>query len=81
MLSGKLRNIDRFVDRHGKLRTYYRFGRGRRIRLPNDIESLEFLEAYDRAAEAATTRVTSNAEAYAVFDAAPGVPNSQNPHD
>ncbi|MBS0243672.1 MAG: hypothetical protein JSS20_15960 [Proteobacteria bacterium] len=45
-----LRNIDRFVDRHGKTRCYYRSGRGPRVRLPGMPGSPEFMSAYEAAA-------------------------------
>ncbi|KAB2912685.1 MAG: tyrosine-type recombinase/integrase [Hyphomicrobiaceae bacterium] len=47
----KLKHIDRFVDRHGKARYYYRAGgRGMRIALPGRPGSPEFMSAYKRAA-------------------------------
>lgn len=56
MTGTAFKRLDQFTDRHGKPRVYYRLGRGRRIRLPNDIESAEFREAYRRAAELLTSR-------------------------
>ena len=47
----KLKHIDRFMDRHGKPRYYFRPGRGRRMRLPGEPGSIEFMEAYRRADE------------------------------
>lgn len=46
MSSGKLKNIDRFIDRHGKPRRYFRCGRGKRVRLPGEPGSAEFMAAY-----------------------------------
>lgn len=54
-----LRNIDRFTDRHGKPRHYFRAGRGRRVRLPGEPGSAEFMEAYRRAAEELASRSVS----------------------
>jgi len=31
-----LRHVDRFTDRHGRVRYYFRRGRGKRIALPRD---------------------------------------------
>lgn len=45
-----LKNVDRFVDRHGKPRHYFRARRGKRLRLPGEPGSDEFMEAYHRAA-------------------------------
>ncbi len=49
MTCARLRNIDRFLDRHGKPRHYYRVGRGPRIRLPGEPGSAEYMAAYDQA--------------------------------
>ena len=46
----KLKNIDRFTDRHGKTRCYYRPDRGARIALPGVPGSPEFMLAYEDAA-------------------------------
>ena len=46
----RLRSIDRFIDRHGKPRTYYRKGKGRRVALPGEPGGPEFMLAYDNAA-------------------------------
>jgi hypothetical protein len=54
----KLKNIDRFVDRHGKPRHYYRCGRGRRVRLPGKFGSPEFMHAYLAAAAEAALQAT-----------------------
>lgn len=45
----KLKNIDRFVDRHGKSRYYYRAGKGKRTKLPGLPGSPEFMLAYEEA--------------------------------
>ena len=46
----RLKNIDRFIDRHGKPRYYYRAGRGARVALPAAPGTLEFMLAYEQAA-------------------------------
>ena len=43
-------NVDRFIDRHGKPRHYYRRGKGACIRLPGEPGSTEFMLAYETAA-------------------------------
>jgi hypothetical protein len=48
MTSIKLKHLDRFVDRHGKVRYYFRRGRGPRIALPGEPGSLEFIAAYQQ---------------------------------
>jgi enterobacteria phage integrase len=45
----KLKNIDRFVDRHGKPRYYYRAGKGVRVALPGLPGGPEFMLAYEQA--------------------------------
>jgi integrase len=45
----KLRYVDRFKDRHGKLRYYFRRDRGPRIALPGAPGSAEFMAAYHAA--------------------------------
>lgn len=45
----KLRHIDRFVDRHGRTRYYFRRGRGARIPLTSQPGTPEFMAAYQRA--------------------------------
>lgn len=50
MANVKLKNVDSFIDRHGKPRLYYREGRGRRIRLTGEPGSPEFQLAYEQAA-------------------------------
>lgn len=46
----QLKDIDQFIDRHGKLRTYYRKGKGERVALPGEPGSPEFILAYETAA-------------------------------
>ena len=46
----RLRNIDQFIDRHGKPRHYYRRGKGARVQLPGEPGSPEFMTAYAAAA-------------------------------
>jgi integrase len=50
MTSIKLNHIDRFRDRHGKWRYYYRSGRGLRTALPGKPGAPEFMQAYEQAA-------------------------------
>jgi hypothetical protein len=50
----KLRHIDRFRDRHGKWRYYFRRERGTRVPLPGKPGSPEFMSAYQRALERIT---------------------------
>jgi hypothetical protein len=50
MPSDRLRNVDHFIDRHGKPRHYYRRGKSARIRLPGEPGSPEFMFAYASAA-------------------------------
>ncbi len=45
----KLRHIDRFRDRHGKLRHFFRRGKGVRVPLPGVPGSSEFMSAYNAA--------------------------------
>lgn len=54
----KLKHIDRFKDRHGKLRLYYRQPSGKRIPLPNEDDP-GFLTAY----QAATSSVPDSPKA------------------
>lgn len=49
MSNVRLKNIDRFIDRHGKPRHYYRAGKGARVKLPGQPGSREFLVAYEAA--------------------------------
>jgi hypothetical protein len=50
MTSDRLQNVDRFIDRHGKPRHYYRRGKGARIPLPGNPGSTAFMTAYAAAA-------------------------------
>lgn len=45
----KLKHVDRFTDRHGSARYYFRRGKGARIALPGQPGSTEFMEAYQAA--------------------------------
>lgn len=56
----KLRNVDRFVDRHGKPRHYFRAGRGKRVRLPGEPGSAEFMLVYEAAARSLVTPAKSS---------------------
>ena len=47
----KLKYIDRFVDRHGRERFYFRRDRGPRVALPGRPGSPEFMVAYEQAAQ------------------------------
>lgn len=49
MTDVRLKNIDRFIDRHGKPRHYYRARKGARVALPGELGSPEFLLAYEAA--------------------------------
>jgi integrase len=49
----RLKHIDRFVDRHGRERFYFRRSRGARVPLPGRPGSPEFMVAYERAAAGA----------------------------
>ncbi len=49
MTNHNLKHLDRFVDRNGKARYYFRRGKGARIRLPGSPGSLEFEQAYQLA--------------------------------
>lgn len=42
-------HVVREVSRHGKVKYFYRIGKGVRVRLPDDINSREFKEAYKQA--------------------------------
>jgi len=46
----RLKHIDRFRDRHGRWRYYFRAGRGKRMALPSTPGSPEFMLAYEEAA-------------------------------
>ena len=45
----KLKYVDRFKDRHGQWRYYFRRGKGPRIALPGRVGTPEFMDAYQRA--------------------------------
>ena len=45
----KLKHVDRFVDRHGHVRHYFRRDRGARVLLPGEPGSAEFMRAYEAA--------------------------------
>jgi integrase len=62
----RLPHIDRFTDRHGRVRYYYRPPRGKRVPLPGLPGTPEFLAAY-HAAAASRARPTATAST-----AAPG---------
>lgn len=49
MTSIKLKHLERFVDRHGKVRFYFRRGKGPRTPIPGVPASREFMAAYDAA--------------------------------
>ena len=49
MTTFKLRYVDRFRDRHGKVRYYFRRKHGPRFLLPGEPDSPEFIEAYREA--------------------------------
>jgi integrase len=56
MTTIRLRYVDRFVDRHGHLRHYFRRPGGRRIPLPGSPGSDEFISAYRAALEGTSHR-------------------------
>jgi len=45
----RLKHVDRFLDRHGRTRLYFRRGKGPRILLPGHAGSAEFMLAYQAA--------------------------------
>jgi integrase len=45
----RLKHVDRFPDRHGRVRYYFRRGKGRRIVLPGRPGTEEFMRAYQAA--------------------------------
>jgi integrase len=49
MTAFRLKHVDRFVDRHGHVRHYFRRNRGARILLPGEPGSQEFRAAYEAA--------------------------------
>lgn len=48
-IRARVRNVERWTDRHGKLRLYYRLGKGPRTPLRGPIGSPEFWEDYHKA--------------------------------
>ena len=57
MTSIKLKHVDRFVDRHGKVRHYFRRGKGKRTLLPGSPGSAVFMSAYQKALEGEAVKV------------------------
>lgn len=53
-------NVTREKTRHGKVKFFYRVGKGERTRLPDDVNSQEFKEAYRLAASGQKPFVTKN---------------------
>ena len=49
MTAFKLKHVDKFVDRHGHVRHYFRRNRGARVLLPGEPGSAEFMRAYEAA--------------------------------
>ena len=49
MTQVKLRQLDRFRDRHGRWRYYFRRGKGARVSLPDKPGSETFMRAYQAA--------------------------------
>lgn len=49
----RLKHVESWKDRHGHVRHYFRRGKGKRIALPGDPCSPEFMEAYHRACQIA----------------------------
>jgi integrase len=45
----RLRHVDRFIDRHGRVRHYFRRGKGNRVKLPGRPGGEEFMRAYQAA--------------------------------
>ena len=68
MTDVSLKHVDRFIDRHGKPRHYFRFGRGKRIRLPGEPGSEEFRAAYHRAIAQLVVALTAPMSDAAVND-------------
>jgi enterobacteria phage integrase len=64
----KLRYVDRFVDAIGKVRHYFRRGRGRRVLLPGLPGSPEFMEAYQAALEGSRRCVVGSRSEPGTFD-------------
>ena len=59
----RIRHVDRFVDRHGKARFYYRPPGGKRTPLPGAFASAEFLAGYQKALAGDTPEKRRNAQA------------------
>src|SRR4051812_25763813 len=57
MTTIRLRYVDRFVDRHGHVRHYFRRPGGRRIALPGMPGSDDFMAAYKAALAGENVRV------------------------
>ena len=53
----KLKHVDRFVDRHGNARCYFRHDKGIRIPLPGLPGYNVFMEAYQKALEKGAAKV------------------------
>jgi hypothetical protein len=53
--------VESWRDRHGKLRVYFRRGKGSRIPLPEKIGSLDFINAYQAYAASTSSQVVSGA--------------------
>lgn len=51
MTSIKLKHVDRFRDRHGQWRYYFRRGTGARVALSGEVGTPEFMAAYHKAIE------------------------------
>ena len=49
MSTVRLRHVDRFTDRHGRVRYYFRRGKGKRLVLPGRPGTEEFMLAYQAA--------------------------------
>lgn len=69
MTGARLRFVDSFTDRHGKPRHYFRAGRGRRVRLPGEPGSAEFMAAYEAAAAGVTVPRVNNRIGMPSFEA------------
>lgn len=51
MAGVRLKHVERFRDRHGKLRFYYRLGKGNRIALQGQPGTGEFMQSFENAAQ------------------------------
>lgn len=58
MTALRLKHVDRFVDRHGHVRHYFRRNRGPRILLPGEPGSSDFMAAYQAALTSAQAPAT-----------------------